>query len=185
MAVAFVKSPLKFTETAIAGAVIIDLDRIEDERGFFARAWCAEEFRARGLDPALVQCNVSFNRVRGTLRGMHYQAAPHGEVKVVRCTMGSIYDVAVDIREDSPTRQQWIGVELSAQNRRMLYLGEGLAHGFVTLTDDAEVFYQMGREYVAEAARGLRWNDPALAIAWPVQPVVVSAKDGEWPLIRQ
>jgi len=163
------------------GVYVIDPERHEDERGFFARSWCVEEFRANGLNPALVQCNISFNRRKGTLRGMHYQAAPHEECKLVRCTLGAIYDVILDLREGSPTFGKWAGVELTQENRRMLYIPEGLAHGFVTLRDDTEVFYQMSEFYHPECARGVRWDDPAFGITWPVAKPFLSERDASYP----
>jgi dTDP-4-dehydrorhamnose 3,5-epimerase len=158
---------MRFTETQLAGAYIIDPERIEDERGFFARTWDRHEFEAHGLNTNLAQCNISYNTRRGTLRGMHYQAAPHEETKLVRCTSGAIYDVIVDLRPASPTLRQWLAVELSAANRRMLYIPEGFAHGFQTLADHSEVFYQMAAFYAPGYARGVRWNDPAFGIVWP------------------
>ncbi|MFL6623402.1 MAG: dTDP-4-dehydrorhamnose 3,5-epimerase [Sulfurifustaceae bacterium] len=172
---------MKFTETPIAGAVVIDLEPICDERGFFARAWCRDEFTAHGLDAAIAQCSVSFNGRRRTLRGLHYQAAPHEEVKIVRCTQGAIYDVIVDLRPRSATYTHWFGVELSAANRRMLYVPKGVAHGFLTLVDAAEVHYQISDRYVAEAARGVRWNDPRFGIDWPQRPEVISERDRTYP----
>jgi dTDP-4-dehydrorhamnose 3,5-epimerase len=173
---------VEFVETQLSGAFVVNPERREDARGFFARTWCAREFVERGLRATLVQCSISFNRCRGTLRGLHYQAAPHAETKLVRCTMGSIFDVIVDLRPDSPTFTRWIGVELSAANRRMLYIPEGFAHGFQTLEDQSEVFYQMADQYVPDAARGLRWNDPALAIDWPPSDArIVSARDQAFP----
>lgn len=171
-----------FLTTEIAGAWIIDIERHSDERGFFARTWCAEEMREHGLDSALTQCSVSFNTLRGTLRGMHYQGAPHGETKMVRCTAGTIHDVIVDLRPESSSYRKWIGVELSAANRRTLYIPPGVAHGFVTLSDGTEVLYQMTTPYVAEAARGVRWDDPAFGIEWPLEPAVISARDRSFPL---
>jgi dTDP-4-dehydrorhamnose 3,5-epimerase len=155
-----------------------------DERGWFARTFDADEFRSRGMSPEVVQCNASFNARRGTLRGMHYQADPHGESKLVRCVRGSIFDVAVDLRGDSPTYRGWHGVELSAENRVAFYIPAGLAHGFQTMSDDAEVIYQMGHSYVPDAARGVRWDDPAFAIEWPAEPGggrIVSARDAGYP----
>ena len=166
-----------FRETKLKGAFIIELERLEDERGFFARTWCQLEFEAHGLNPRLVQCNVSFNKEKGTLRGMHYQIAPHAEAKLVRCTMGAIYDVILDLRPDSPTFKEWLGVELTAENRRILYVPEGFAHGFQTLEDNTEVFYQMSEFYHPECARGVRWDDPALAVEWPIENAITSAKD--------
>lgn len=173
---------MKFTETPIGGAFVIDLDRVEDERGFFARSWCEEEFRANGLNPRIVQCNVSYNRHKGTLRGMHFLDQPYQETKLVRCTMGEIHDVIIDLRPGSAAFLRTFGVELSAANRRMLYVPEGCAHGFVTVTDEAEVFYQMGQRHVPGAGNGVRWNDPAFGIEWPIEPIVVSMRDASWPL---
>ena len=166
-----------FTETKLRGAFIVDLDQREDERGFFARTWCREEFAARGLNTQLVQCSISFNVKKGTLRGMHYQQAPHQEAKLVRCTMGAIYDVIVDLRRAAPTFMQWTAVELSAENRRALYVPEGFAHGFQTLVDASEVFYQMSEFYRAEFARAVRWDDPAFGIDWPPGPRILSLRD--------
>jgi dTDP-4-dehydrorhamnose 3,5-epimerase len=174
---------LRFIETPLAGAFLIDPERIEDERGFFARAWCEEELRARGLDAHVAQCNLSFNRRKGTLRGMHYRPAPHGEVKIVRCTRGGVFDVIVDLREQSATRWQWFGVELTAENRRALYVPQELAHGFITLADDCELFYLMGQPHAAAAGRGVRWDDPAIDIQWPLVPAVISQSDRNWPLL--
>jgi dTDP-4-dehydrorhamnose 3,5-epimerase len=158
---------MRFGQTPLEGMWIIELEKLGDERGWFARTFDADEFRDRGLDTAVVQCNASFNARRDTVRGMHYQAEPHGESKLVRCVRGAVYDVAVDLRPDSPTFLAWHGVELSADDGRALYIQSGLAHGFQTLTDDCEVLYQMGHRYVPEAARGVRWDDPAFAIEWP------------------
>jgi dTDP-4-dehydrorhamnose 3,5-epimerase len=158
---------MRFLETPLPGAWVIELDRLRDERGWFARTFDVEEFRRRGLDPAVAQCNASFNERRGTLRGMHYQAQPHGESKLVRCVRGAIFDVAVDLREGSPTRCRWHGVELSEDNGRAFYIPAGVAHGFQTLTDRSEVHYQMGCAYAPDAARGVRWDDPAFGIRWP------------------
>ena len=174
---------MRFTETSLPGAFIIDLEQRADPRGFFARSFCASEFEAHGLKPAVVQCNLSFNHRRGTLRGMHFQVAPALEAKLVRCTGGAIYDVIVDMRPSSPTYMQHIGVELSAENRRALYVPELFAHGYQSLTDDAEVTYQVSATYTPECERGLRHDDPALAIAWPLPVSVMSDKDRSWPLI--
>jgi dTDP-4-dehydrorhamnose 3,5-epimerase len=168
---------LIFTATPLEGAYVVELKRLEDERGFFARSFCQKEFQAQGLDARLAQCNVSFNAKRGTLRGLHYQAAPHGEAKLVRCTQGAIWDVMVDLRRDSPTFKRWFGAELSASNRRALYIPDGFAHGFQTLVDDAEVLYLMSEFYQPDAARGLRWNDPAFRIEWPLADPVMSERD--------
>lgn len=169
-----------FLETTLRGAYVIELEKREDERGFFSRSWCTEEFAAKGLDTKLVQCNVSFNKKKGTLRGLHYQLPPHAETKLVRCTQGALYDVIVDLRSDSPTFLKWFGVDLTADNHRMLYIPERFAHGFQTLENGTEVFYQMSEFYAPEAARGLRWNDPRLAIAWPEANRTISQKDGEY-----
>jgi dTDP-4-dehydrorhamnose 3,5-epimerase len=158
---------MNFTETKLKGAFIVDPERFEDERGFFARTWSQREFAEHGLDARLAECNVSFNRKRGTLRGMHYQIAPHGQAKLVRCTRGAIYDVIVDLRPRSETFRQWVGVELTADNGRMLYVPEEFAHGFQTLEDSSEVFYQMSAPYAPESARGVRFDDPAFGIQWP------------------
>ncbi|ULA69266.1 MAG: dTDP-4-dehydrorhamnose 3,5-epimerase [Nitrospira sp.] len=172
---------MNFRETTLKGAFTIDLDRVADERGFFARSWCVKEFEAHGLETKLVQCNVSFSKSRGTLRGMHYQVAPAAEVKVVRCTQGAIHDVIVDLRSESPTYKQTFSVLLSADNRRMLYVPQCFAHGFLTLTDDAEVFYQMSEYYVPECARGFRWDDANFGISWPDEIRVISEKDRGYP----
>ena len=172
---------MRYTETSLAGAFVVEPEPIEDERGWFARTFCTREFREHGLDPHLEQCNVSWNRRRGTLRGMHLQIAPHEEVKLVRCTTGAVHDVIVDLRPGSPTYRRWLGVELSAHNRRMLYIPAGLAHGFVTLEDETELFYQMSAAYQPAAARGVRFDDPALGIAWPVPIEIVSDKDRSYP----
>lgn len=174
-----------FTETPLKGAYVIDPERLADERGFFARTWCRREFEAHGLDPGLAQCNISFNHARGTLRGMHYQAAPHAEAKLVRCTTGAIYDVIVDLRRESSTFCGWFAAELSADNRKMLYIPEGFAHGFLTLTDNTEIFYQISEYYIPESARGVRWDDPAFAISWPVRPEVMSPRDSSYPDFRK
>jgi dTDP-4-dehydrorhamnose 3,5-epimerase len=174
---------MRFLETALAGAWLIEPERIEDERGWFARTFDADEFQRRGLDPLVVACNSSFNARRGTLRGMHYQAEPHGEPKLVRCTRGAIFDVAVDLRRNSPSYCRWHGAELSERNGLAYYIPVGFAHGFQTLTDDAEVLYQMGHRYVPEAARGVRWDDPAFAIEWPDAggERVISERDRSFP----
>jgi dTDP-4-dehydrorhamnose 3,5-epimerase len=173
-----------FKDTGIEGVWVIEPERHEDERGFFARTWDPQEFAERGLNPELAQCSISFNRARGTLRGLHYQAAPHEEAKLVRCTAGSIFDVVVDLRPDSSTFRDWFGVELSAENRLSLYVPEGCAHGFLTLADDSEVHYQISQAYVPEAGRGVRWNDAAFAIRWPGEVVVINERDGTYPDFR-
>lgn len=170
-----------FLETPLQGAYVIEVEKLEDERGFFARSWCVREFATKGLDPHLVQCNVSFNKRKGTLRGLHYQIPPHAEVKLVRCTKGSLFDVIVDLRKDSPTFLKWVGVELTASNHRMLYIPKLFAHGFQTLEDDTEIFYQMSEFYEPAASKGLRWNDPRLDISWPDIGGVMSQKDQAYP----
>ncbi len=169
-----------FQPTKLDGAYLIAMQKLEDERGFFARSWCVNEFAEHGLDGNLVQCNVSFNTQQGTLRGMHYQAEPWAETKVVRCTSGAIYDVIIDLRPPSPTFLQWTGVTLSAENRLMLYIPKGFAHGFQTLADRSEVFYQMSDFYAPAYARGLRWNDPLFNIQWPLAVTTISAKDQQY-----
>jgi dTDP-4-dehydrorhamnose 3,5-epimerase len=174
-----------FHETPLKGAFLIEPERIEDERGFFARTFCRQEFEARGLNPDIAQCSLSFNRRKGTLRGMHFQAAPHAEDKVVRCTGGAIYDVIVDLRPDSPTFKQWTAADLTAESRRMFYIPAGCAHGFQTLCDNAEVLYQISESYHPESARGVRWDDPAFAIVWPAAGErIISAKDKSWEDFR-
>jgi dTDP-4-dehydrorhamnose 3,5-epimerase len=177
---------MRFLQTPLPGAWVIELEQIEDERGWFARSFDTEAFAARGLNPTVTQCNLSFNARRDTLRGMHYQAEPHGESKLVRCVRGAIFDVAVDLRPDSPTRCRWHGVELTADNRLAFYIPAGFAHGFQTLTDGAEVLYQMGHAYAPEAARAVRFDDPAFAIAWPVPQGerMISEKDRSYPDFR-
>ncbi len=166
-----------FSETQIGGTYVIEPQRLGDERGFFARTFCIEEFTARGLATAFVQQSMSFNARKGTLRGMHYQADPHEEIKLVRCTMGAVLDVILDLRESSRTFKKWVAVELSAANRRTLYIPQGVAHGFVTLADESELFYQMTEPYHADLARGVRWNDPAFGIDWPVSEPILSPRD--------
>lgn len=170
-----------FSEVRIQGVYTIDLERRHDHRGFFARSWCAEEFAAHGLNPRLVQINMGFNHKKGTLRGMHFQLAPAQETKVVRCTRGAIYDVALDLRPDSPTFKQWAGIELSAVNLRMLYIPEGCAHGYQTLTNNAEMHYQTSQFHAADLARGVRYNDPSFAIVWPLDVSCISDADRSWP----
>jgi dTDP-4-dehydrorhamnose 3,5-epimerase len=160
---------------------VIELEKRADQRGFFARTFCQQEFEAHGLNSRVAQCNVSFNKRKGTLRGMHFQAAPFAEAKLVRCTSGSIYDVIIDLRAPSATFKQNFAVELSAENGKMLYVPEEFAHGFQTLEDDTEVFYQMSRHYSAEHARGVRWNDPAFGIEWPAGGRIIIDRDQEYP----
>lgn len=172
---------MKFSETPLAGAFVIDQERHADSRGFFARTFCAREFATHGLQTEWPQCNVSENHVAGTLRGMHWQAAPHGEEKLVRCTRGAIWDCIVDLRGDSPTYLQHFGVTLGEENGTMLYIPRGFGHGFITLADDTQVFYQMGNYFEGSAARGLRYNDPALGIVWPRDVAVISERDASYP----
>lgn len=172
---------MQFCETKLPGVFLVRIEPRCDDRGFFARTWCCREFAAHGLNPALVQCSISVNTRRGTLRGVHYQAAPHQEAKLVRCTKGAIYDVIVDLRESSPTFKQWIGAELTAANHDMLYIPEGCGHGFLTFEDDTEVFYQISQFYEEKAARGVRWNDPAFGIEWPAPVQVISDRDAQYP----
>ena len=170
-----------FTETRLKGAFILELERREDERGFFARSWCQEEFQAHNLNSAIAQCNISFNRLKGTLRGMHYTAAPFEEAKLVRCTAGAAYDVIIDLRRDSPTFKQHVGEVLSAANYRMMYVPEGFAHGFQSLEDNTEIFYQMSRFYSPEHARGVRYNDPEFGIKWMIADPVILDRDRTYP----
>jgi dTDP-4-dehydrorhamnose 3,5-epimerase len=170
-----------FIETKLKGAYIIEPERREDERGFFARSFCKNEFKEHGLNDNLVQCNISFNKTEGTMRGMHLQIPPKEEAKVVRCTMGSIYDVIVDLRKKSLTYKMHMGATLTPENRKMLYVPEGFAHGFITLEDHTEVFYQMSEFYAPECDRGYRWNDPAFGIDWPIEVNVISDRDKDYP----
>ena len=173
---------MEFRDTKLGGSYLIQLRPFEDERGFFAPSFSRSEFAARGLAGLFVETNISYSRRRGTLRGMHYQAAPHGQSKLVRCTRGAIYDVAVDLRPDSPTFRQWTGVELTADNRLMLYLPGDFAHGFQTLEDDTEVFYMVSEPYVPDSSRGFRWDDPAFRIEWPeTVGRVILKRDREYP----
>ncbi len=172
---------MKFHATKLPGVFEIHLEPMRDERGFFARTWCRSEFHEHGLESALVQCNISFNTRKGTLRGMHYQAAPFVETKLVRCTQGAICDVVLDLRPQSPTFKEWIAVTLTAESRNMVYVPKGCAHGFLTLQDETEVFYQMSEIYNAESARGVRWNDPSFGIAWPEKVEVISDRDRNYP----
>lgn len=170
-----------FIETDIQGAYLIDLEKREDQRGFFARTWAQEEFEQHGLVARVVQANLSFNHTRGTLRGMHFQSAPYAEAKLVRCVRGSLFDVIIDLRADSPTYKRWIGIELTAENRRALFVPEGFAHGFQTLTDNCEAIYQVSQFYTPGAEGGVRYNDPAFNIQWPLPVSVISEKDRSWP----
>jgi dTDP-4-dehydrorhamnose 3,5-epimerase len=174
-----------FAETKLPGAFIIDLEPWKDERGFFARAFCRSEFEQHGLKSCVAQCNISFNNKKGTLRGMHYQVAPHSEAKLVSCIAGAIYDVVIDLRGNSPTYRQWFAMELLARDRRMLYIPEDCAHGFQTLEDNTTVFYQMFQFYEPAAGRGVRWDDPTFAIEWPEGPRVISERDNHYPDFEQ
>ena len=176
---------MKFTEMLLKGAFIVDLEPVHDERGMFARAWCQREFEAQGLKVTWVQNNVSVNYKKGTIRGMHYQASPDEEVKLVRCTRGAVYDVIVDLRPNSLTFRQHAAVMLSAENRRALYIPQGFAHGFQTLSDDSELFYHMSAFYQSSSSRGFRWDDPAIGIRWPEPLTVISDKDQSWPPLER
>ncbi len=170
-----------FSETNLPGAYVIDLERIEDDRGFFARGWCERELTEQGLEARVAQCNISFNKRKGTLRGMHFQRPPHEEVKLIRCIRGGLFDVIIDLRSESDGYKRWIGVELSAENRRALYVPRGFAHGFQTLEDDTETFYMVSEPYTPEAESGVRWDDPAFGIEWPLgHPTEISEKDQNW-----
>jgi dTDP-4-dehydrorhamnose 3,5-epimerase len=171
-----------FTETELQGAYLVDVEPKEDDRGFFARAWCRDEFESHGLSTEIAQCNIAYNDRAGTLRGMHFQSHPHAEVKLVRCTRGAVYDVIIDLRPQSPTFMGWLGVELTEESSRMLYVPEGFAHGYQTLVDETETHYQISQAYAPEAAAGVRWDDPAFGIKWPpVEHRIVSSKDRAWP----
>jgi dTDP-4-dehydrorhamnose 3,5-epimerase len=172
---------MKFIKTQLEDAYLISMEQLEDERGFFARTWCTREFSKHGLAPSFVQCSISFNHKKGTLRGMHFQIPPHEETKLVRVTTGAIFDVIVDMRPSSKTYLQHLGVELNAENRTMLYIPKGFAHGFITLRNNSEIFYQMSEFFVPDASRGIRWNDPALNIQWPEPVAVISKRDEQWP----
>lgn len=172
---------MKFTETKLKGAFIVEIEKLTDDRGFFARAWCRKEFEAHGLTSAVVQANVSFNRKRGTLRGMHYQIAPFQESKLIRCTRGAIYDVIIDLRPESPTYKEWIGVELTADNYTLFFVPEDFSHGFITLMDDTEITYQVSQFYTPGSEKGIRFNDPTFNIQWPLEVSVISDKDSNWP----
>jgi dTDP-4-dehydrorhamnose 3,5-epimerase len=173
---------MKFTKTPLKGAFLIEPERRADARGFFGRVFCRDEFEKHGLDPNVAQCNVAFNPRRGTLRGMHYQLTPHQEVKLVRCTLGAVFDVIVDLRAGSETLRRWFGAELSADNHRMLYVPKGFAHGYLTLRDDSEIFYQVSEFYSPSCERGVRFDDPAFSISWPFEPLLISDKDRSHPL---
>jgi dTDP-4-dehydrorhamnose 3,5-epimerase len=170
-----------FIPTGLEGAFVVEPEQMADHRGFFARTWCEETFAAHGLPAHVSQCSIAFNHRKGTLRGMHYQEAPYGEAKLVRCTMGAIYDVIVDLRPASPTFRRHVGVELTALNRRQLFVPEGFAHGYQTLEDNTEVFYQMNVPYAPSAGRGVRWDDPAFGIVWPDDDRTINERDRQWP----
>lgn len=175
---------MRFSPLSLTGAWLIEIEPRGDDRGFFARTWCAREFEEHGISASFVQASVSFNEVAGTFRGMHYQAAPHAERKLVRCTAGAIYDVIVDVRPDSATYRRWHGETLSAANRRAFYIPEGFAHGFITLEDKTEVLYEISAFHEPSAARGLRWNDPAIGIRWPREPGRISERDATYPFFE-
>ena len=170
-----------FIETKIKGVYVVDIEKIEDERGFFARTWCREEFKENNLTCDFVQCSISYNSKKGTLRGMHYQIPPFEEVKLVRVTSGAIYDVVLDIRPESPTFKMWYACVLNSENRKMIYIPEGVAHGFITLQPNTEIFYQISQFYNPEYSRGIRWNDPAFNIKWPISVEVISERDKGFP----
>ncbi len=176
---------MDFLKTELEDAYIIDIKEIGDSRGFFARGWCQQEFEEQGLKFDIVQANISFNREKGTLRGLHYQVTPHEEIKLVRCTRGSIFDVIVDLRPSSSTYKRWIGVKLTAENHRMLLVPKGCAHAFQTLENDTEIFYQVSANYAPDSERGARYNDPAFEIDWPLDVSVISDKDAAWPNYRE
>lgn len=175
---------MKFTDTGLLGAFLIESQPVWDERGFFARTYCCKEFADHGLNHNLVQCNISYNKMRGILRGMHFQRAPHAEAKLVRCNQGALYDVIIDLRSDSKTFTKWFGVELTAENRKALFIPEGFAHGFLTLQDDTEVLYQMSEFFHPECAAGVRWDDPAFSISWPGSVISISERDKSYPDFR-
>jgi dTDP-4-dehydrorhamnose 3,5-epimerase len=175
---------MKITETPIRGAFLIDIEPMGDERGFFGRAFCKNELGKAGLFPDIVQINNSFSRFRGTLRGMHYQLAPRAEDKIVRCIKGSLFDAIIDLREGSETFGEWYGTELSAENRRMIFVPKGFAHGILTLEDDTEIFYLVTEFYSKDHERGIRWNDPRFDVRWPIEPVIISDKDKNHPLFN-
>lgn len=177
----FTGSKMNFSETKLSGAYILELEKKKDSRGFFARMYCEDEFKNRGISFTPVQANVSFNQHKNTLRGMHYQVPPFEEAKLVWCTRGAIYDVIIDIRPESPTANEWIGVELSAENKRMIYIPTGFAHGFLTLEDETEVSYLMSEFYKPGAGKGIKWDDAAFNIDWPAEVAVISEKDKKWP----
>ena len=174
-----------FQKTPIKDLVIVDLDRIEDERGFFSRCFCKEEFENNDLDSNVIQANISYNKSKGTLRGVHYQLSPYQETKFIRCLKGAIYDVVIDLRKDSPTFKQSFGIELSSENRTALFIPKDFAHGFITLCDDAEVMYLVSQKYMPCSEKGIKWNDKQFNIQWPLQPVSISDKDNNWPMFNE
>jgi len=176
---------MKFKETKLAGAYVVELEPHRDERGFFARSWCEEEFGRQGLITRMVQSNVSLNLHKGTLRGLHFQKYPHEEVKLVRCTRGQVFDVMVDLRPESPTFKQWVGAELSEDNHTMLYVPRRFGHGFITLSEQSEVFYQVSHPYDRDTASGAPWDDPAFGIKWPIEPAIISQADRSWAKFEQ
>ena len=173
-----------FSETKLKGAYVIELEKKEDERGFFARTWDKQEFNDHHLNSNLIQCSISHNKIRGILRGMHYQFAPYEEAKVVTCTKGKIFDVIIDLRKNSNSYKEWIGIELNGKDYKMLYIPEGFAHGFQTLEDDTDVFYQISQLYMPEYSQGIRWDDPLFAIKWPLKPKIMSKKDSDYELFK-
>jgi len=172
---------MKLTSIPLVGAYVVEFEPVLDERGFFARTWSAQEFKLHGLNPTVAECSLSFNKRKGTLRGLHYQDEPYPEAKLVRCSAGAIYDVILDLRRTSPSYCKWFAAELTAENRTMLYVPEGVAHGFQTLTDGAEVFYQISASYWPDLARGVRWDDPAFGIEWPIPDPILSRRDRTFP----
>ena len=173
-----------FTQTPLPGAYVLEPEKISDHRGFFARIWCKHELQAHGLSGELCQSNVGFSHRAGTVRGLHFQTPPHAEVKIVRCTRGSVFDVIVDVRPDSPSYQHWFGVHLTAENRKMLYVPKGMATGYMTLEDDTEINYHTSERFAPHAATGIRFDDPAVGIAWPLKVTAISEQDRSWPLIQ-
>jgi dTDP-4-dehydrorhamnose 3,5-epimerase len=172
---------MEFAETSLKGAYLVRLKKMKDDRGYFARAWCCDEFSRQGLNPGMLQLNVGFSHSRGTVRGMHYQLPPHAEVKFIRCTRGAIWDVIIDLREGSPTVGRWYGIELTPDNGLMLYAPEGFAHGYQTLQDDTEMYYLTSAHYAPAAARGVRYDDPTFGVIWPMPVSLISVADRQWP----
>ena len=177
---------MKLTSTGLDGAFVIEIEPIVDDRGFFARAWCRREFEAAGIHLDFVQANIAFSKKKGTLRGMHYQKAPHAEVKLLRCVRGSVFDVMIDLRPNSPSFKKWFGIELTAANNKMVYVPEGFAHGYLTTVADTEVFYPVSAYYSPASEGGVRWNDPAFGIVWPqTEDLIISKKDENWPDFKE